>query len=184
MLNEAHFRGDMDCIFASFVCPIVKKTRVMVVRWLKTSHAYFKLNTDGSVFQGMAGGLLRDSTDVLIFAFDKEVGEVNVLTAESLSLLHDLTLCLEKGFSNLHAEMDSIALAHLVTSNALAKWPLCITFRQIRLALISLAANLNHVFCENNGSADSLAVLHLNSDHILSFSAGSSDISESSSHFR
>ena len=86
-----------------------------------------KLNTDVSVGhgQGAGRGLLRDQEGKIIFAFYKEFGEVDVLTAESLALLHGLQLCSMDFQGRLLVEVDLESLVSLVQSRGTSQWPLC-----------------------------------------------------------
>ena len=70
---------------------------------------HVKLNTDASVAVGKeaGGGILWDYYGELIFAFYKEFGDVDVLTDESLSLMHGLLLCQERDCNHLLVEVDS-----------------------------------------------------------------------------
>ena len=67
---------------------------------LLDSPGFYKWNTDASVREQVAsgGGVLRDSTGKVIFAFYKEFGEIEVLSAEASALLFGLQLCVDGGF--------------------------------------------------------------------------------------
>lgn len=80
---------------------------------------FLNLNTDASVVNGRAsgGGLVRDVDGKVIFAFYKEFGDVDVLTAEAMSLLHRLWLCYGKGLHGIYVESDSLSLVQLVESD-------------------------------------------------------------------
>lgn len=129
-----------------------------------------KLNTDASVRQGRAagGGLLRDHEGKLVFAFYKEFGEADVLMAETLSLYHGLRLCQERGVRSPQVEVDSAVLVGLISSDALARWPLCNLLCRLRYLIRSLGASISHIFREANSTADRLAGLQLSSDMFFS----------------
>lgn len=97
--------------------------RFQVVRWLKSTLPCVKLNTDACVAVGGAasGVLVRDSEGDLVFAFYKEFGEVDMLTAEALSLQVGLTHCQARGVQQLTVEVDNRSLVRLVSSDVLAK---------------------------------------------------------------
>ena len=95
--------------------------------------------------------MLQDHESKLIFAFYKEFGEVDVLTAESLALLHGLLFCNSGRVQRLLVEMD---LAGLVQY-----WLLCNSLRQIRGLLRSFNAIAKHIFREANTTADKLATM-------------------------
>ncbi|XP_027157989.1 uncharacterized protein LOC113759610 [Coffea eugenioides] len=105
------------------------------------------------------GGLLRDSDGRLIFAYYKEFRELDVLMAESSSLLHGLQLCRDLARGPLLVEVDSKSLVGLLNAGATSRWPLCNTLCRIRALLSSLSATVSHVFREANASADALAGL-------------------------
>ncbi|XP_071920627.1 uncharacterized protein [Coffea arabica] len=160
-LHRSHFTGDADCdLFRSVQAPPRRRTP-RAIAWVKPLPGVLKLNSDASVNQGRAsgGGLLRDSQGKLIFAFYKEFGEQDVLSAESLALLFGLNLCLQRGLRPSVVEVDSKALVQLVVSGAIAKWPLCNILRKIRSLLEGFSATVSHIFREANSSADRLAAV-------------------------
>ena len=110
------------------------------------------------------GVILRDHNGELIFTFYKEFGDVDVLIAESLSLMHGLLLCQDRDCNHLLMEMDYEVLVHMVCSGALAKWPLCNVLRWIRGLSQELAASVVYVYREANATTDKLAALQLNED--------------------
>ncbi|XP_071916306.1 uncharacterized protein [Coffea arabica] len=85
-------------------------------------------------------GLVRNHQGEVIFAFYKEFGDVDVLAAESLSLLFGLTLCVQSGMDGFAVEVDSAVLA---------------------------SVQISHVFREANGAADKLASLNLGSQRVF-----------------
>ena len=89
---------------------------------------------------------------------------MDVLLAESSSLLHGLQLCKELVMEPLLVEVDSKSLVGLINAGATSRWPLCNTLRQIRELLSSFSASVTHVFREANSSADKLAGLRLSSE--------------------
>ena len=103
-----------------------------------------KLNTYASQVnqQRSGGGLLRDHSGSFVFAFCKEFGDVDVLMAEALVLLHGLHICYERGFTTLVLKVDLEVLVHLVESQAGTKWALCIGLRRIRSLMNSLNSSL------------------------------------------
>ena len=84
--------------------------------WKRPPAHHVKLNTDASVSHNRAfgGGLLRDFAGRLIFVYYKEFGEMDVLLAESSSLLHGLQLCKELDMGPLLVEVDSKSLVSLI----------------------------------------------------------------------
>lgn len=141
----------------------------MAVSWDKPPPGSLKLNTDASVMQQVAAGgrLVRNHQEEVIFAFYQEFSDVDVLAAESLSLLFGLTLCVQRGMDGFAVEVDSAVLVRLIQSNSLAKWPLCNTLRHIRKIVAQASVQISHVFREANGAVDKLASLNLGSQRVF-----------------
>lgn len=131
------------------------------------------MNTDASVREQVAsgGGVLRDSTGKVIFAFYKEFGELEVLSAEASALLFGLQLCVDGGFRQVQVEVDSEVLVKLVLSQSLSKWPLCNTLIRICDLLGAIQAGLSHIFRQANAVVDCLASLSLPGQHVFSSSS-------------
>ncbi|XP_071909704.1 uncharacterized protein [Coffea arabica] len=160
-LHRSHFTGDADCELLRIIQAPPRRRTLRAIAWVKPPPGVLKFNSDASVNQGRAsgGGLLRDSQGKVIFAFYKEFGEQDVLSAESLALFFGLHLCSQRGLRPALVEVDSKALVQLVVSGAIAKWPLCNTLRKIRGLLEGFSASVSHIFREANSSADRLAAV-------------------------
>lgn len=81
VLSATHFRGDAEDLWAELAPRLIRRWHYVAVSWKCPPSPFFKLNTDVSVVQGRAsgGGILRDSSGRLVFAFYKEFGEKEVL---------------------------------------------------------------------------------------------------------
>ncbi|XP_071939796.1 uncharacterized protein [Coffea arabica] len=160
-LHRSHFTGDADCELLRLIKSPPRRRTPRAIAWVKPPLGVLKFNSDASVNQGRAsgGGLLRDYQGKVIFAFYKEFGEQDVLSAESLALLFGLQLCLQRGLRPSLVEVDFKALVQLVVSGAIAKWPLCNILRKIRCLLEGFSASVSHIFREANSSADRLAAV-------------------------
>nr|XP_027071960.1 uncharacterized protein LOC113696775 [Coffea arabica] len=143
----------------------------MTISWRRPPSQWLMLNTDASVSHGRAygGGLVCDSNGRLILAFYKEFGELDVLSAESSSLLYGLQRCSEGFTGRLLVQVDSENLVRLLKSSAIAKWPLCNTIRSIRALLLRFSASVQHIYREANSSADMLSKLRLPSELFCTF---------------
>ncbi|XP_027062835.1 uncharacterized protein [Coffea arabica] len=130
---------------------------------------FFELNLDASLVEctALGGGFLYDHNSKLVFAYFKKFGDVDVLVVEGLSLLHGLRLCKDKGYSLIHAQVDSQALVALVKSSHTAKWPLCNVLREIQFLLDILNVEVQHIVREANLAADRLAALRVGSDTLF-----------------
>ncbi|XP_027120510.1 uncharacterized protein [Coffea arabica] len=169
MLNRFQLEGDTDTYFARyFRIKPGKSLRPKAISWMKPPRGSIKLNTDASVTNGLAkgGGVIRDFEGKMLGAFYKEFGECEVVHAEGLALLTGLQWCVETGLSGILVEVDSLALARLVTSQSVGKWPLCSVLSQIRLLLGKVNGAISHIYHEANAVADSLAALSLESSWV------------------
>ncbi|XP_027156871.1 uncharacterized protein LOC113758040 [Coffea eugenioides] len=169
MLNRFQLEGDTDTYFAPyFRIKPGKSLRPKAISWMKPPRGSIKLNTDASVTNGLAkgGGVIRDFEGKMLGAFYKEFGECEVVHAEGLALLTGLQWCVETGLSGILVEVDSLALARLVTSQSVGKWPLCSVLSQIRLLLGKVNGAISHIYREANAVADSLAALSLESSWV------------------
>ncbi|XP_071909662.1 uncharacterized protein [Coffea arabica] len=90
--SAGHFRGAAKDPWVQLCIRIERRRYAHAVSWKRPPLHHVKLNTDTSVFLDRAhrDGLLRDSEGRLIFAYYKEFGEIDVLRAESASLLYGL----------------------------------------------------------------------------------------------
>nr|XP_027122655.1 uncharacterized protein LOC113739586 [Coffea arabica] len=127
VLLHEHCIGDLEHPWTPVADSRPKRLKVCAVAWSRPPLYKLKLNTNASVSGARAagGGLVRDHTGRLVFAFYKEFGEVDTLTVEALSLWHGLLHCRDRNLSDLLVEVDSEALVRLLQSGATAKWPLC-----------------------------------------------------------
>ncbi|XP_027102972.1 uncharacterized protein [Coffea arabica] len=107
-LLACYFRGDIRDPRVGLSTRPVKRKTAQAVSWKRPPMHHVKLNMDASVSHKRAyrGGLLRDSDGRLIFAYYKEFGELDVLMAESSSLLHGLQLCRDLARGPLLVEID------------------------------------------------------------------------------
>ncbi|XP_071918763.1 uncharacterized protein [Coffea arabica] len=168
VLTTAHFRGDSDDPWRALATRRRSKIRFLAIAWRRPPLHCVKLNTDASICdgQGAGGGLLRDHESKIIFAFYNEFGEVDVLTAECLALLHGLRMCSVAFRERLLVEVNSNSLALLVSSRGSSQWPLCNFVRQIRHLVLSFSAAVRHTFREGNSAADRLAGSKLGRDWV------------------
>ena len=61
-----------------------------------------------------------------------------------------LRKCELKGLRGIATKLDSLVLVHLTRFDALSKWSLCSTLRDIRRMLDELQAEMTHVLWEAN----------------------------------
>ena len=58
-------------------------------------------------------------------------------------------------------QVDSESLVRLLTSGAIAKWPLCNRIRKIQTLFLFFSASIEHIFREANSSTNMLSKLRL-----------------------
>ncbi|KAF6143066.1 hypothetical protein GIB67_041134 [Kingdonia uniflora] len=91
---------------------LVRKT--IVVRWCKPPVGFFKLNTNGSIADNLcgAGGIVRNSRGVMVFAFSAALVPGTNTTAELYVLLLGLQHCQHNIWFPLLVEVDSEVVAN------------------------------------------------------------------------
>lgn len=94
------------------------RRRSILVRWSPPPHGYFKLNTDGSRYnvswKASAGGIIRNWGRDWVRGFFVNIGKASSFVAELWGLREGLRLCHTLGIRNLHAEMDSATIVHML----------------------------------------------------------------------
>nr|XP_027060764.1 uncharacterized protein LOC113687334 [Coffea arabica] len=172
-LRRKDFQGDADCEWATFGMDNRRQVIPRAVTWALPPTSSVKLNTDASVTEGLAtgGGLVRTSDGDLVFAFYKEFGECDVLTAEALALLEGLRLCYARHIMHFVAEVDSSVLVRMVSSCGPARWPLVNTLRHIQWLSGQMGVSVAHIYREANTVADALACSRPQQDGVFTVRA-------------
>ncbi|KAL0919645.1 hypothetical protein M5K25_011756 [Dendrobium thyrsiflorum] len=133
-----------------------------IVKWLKPSPPFFKLNSDGSVGNSSAGfgGIVRNCLGNVVFAYAGSANTSNVLTAELLGLLYGLISCSERGFLNINIEVDANSLIQIFNRRDFMGNPCNFyTIRRINQLLPSFNYTFSHIYREGNACADFFAKL-------------------------
>ena len=101
MLSTISYVGDSDCSWARFARTRYLKTQIDLVSWRRPSRGWLKLNSDASVVHGRASGgeVLRDHVGKAFFTYYKVFRELDVLSAEAMSLLEGLSYVLIRGIT-------------------------------------------------------------------------------------
>ena len=93
------------------------------------------LNTDGcskgNPGTGGGGGVLRDSSGRLLFAFSAYLGEITSLHAQTSALLIGLRECAQRGFDNVVIQLDSLVLVMVLQKTFQRRWHIRKEVRQI-----------------------------------------------------
>ena len=102
-----------------------KKTRMVLVKWVKPSLGWFKLNTDGSSIQHrrLVGGrrVIWDAFKNRVVGFSTAMDFTTSVMAE-LSALHDrLVMAKKLRVAKIVVELDAKVVVNLVTNSSKAK---------------------------------------------------------------
>jgi len=137
------------------------KSRFIAVAWEKPELGWFKLNTDGSSLENPgisgAGGLTRDHTGNLIFAFSEYIGIGSNNKAELLGVLIGLRKCKAMGLHNIVVKLDSSLLVTWFEKGSCRVWYLEDFWEEIVFLLSGLNTRIKHVLREGNQAADWLS---------------------------
>lgn len=121
-----------------------------------------KLNTDGSSRgnpgPASGGGILRDSSGSVIFAFSEYFDIKTNLQAEALALLLGLSICHQLNLNNITVECDSAPLIQMSLGKASVPWKLKVIFKKIARYKFRTKEFL-HCYRQANTVADALANL-------------------------
>nr|XP_027127722.1 uncharacterized protein LOC113743823 [Coffea arabica] len=166
LLKVEYFKGDTDCAWVHYGKVKEKLVQLRAFSWVKPLGQAVNLNTNASVVSGraMGGGVVRSTKGDLVFAFYKEFGEQDILSAEALALQEGLRSCQDNNLLGFVVEVDSSTLVSVVSSKMPSRWPLCNIIRHIQFLVANLGVSLVHTFREANAVADALASLNLRSD--------------------
>ncbi|CAA6655179.1 unnamed protein product [Spirodela intermedia] len=99
------------------IIPTLTWTTVRSVRWTPPRAGQWKLNVDGAS-QGNpgssgGGGILRDSTGCILFAFSNFYNMQTNTVAEAMAIRDGLFLCEEQNITNIVLESDSKCSGHV-----------------------------------------------------------------------
>ncbi|KAL0912108.1 hypothetical protein M5K25_018058 [Dendrobium thyrsiflorum] len=146
---------------------------VKMVRWIKPSLPFVKLNTDGSVgsnFSG-AGGIIRNEKGSLLAAFASPLNVNNVITAELLGLAEGLDLCNKLGFNFVEIEVDAEWLIQIFVKGVDGSPQNFYVIRKIKHQLAALNYSMSHIYREANACADWLAKYGCHLDSLIVFNS-------------
>ncbi|KAH0695796.1 hypothetical protein KY289_013278 [Solanum tuberosum] len=136
--------------------------RIWQISWRKPPQNILKLNTDGSALNNPGkiggGGILRDHTGELVYAFTIPLGSGSNNQAETLAASHRIEWCLQHGYKKILLEVDSELLMKWLQLTAKPLWQL----QQSIQELINRTRQLDffscqHTFREANSTAGLLS---------------------------
>ncbi|XP_042964656.1 uncharacterized protein LOC122298876 [Carya illinoinensis] len=151
----------------------VKRKNFLLVKWMKPSPGWFKLNVDGSSLGNPghmgAGGVIRDAKGNLIWAFAKELGYGLNNEAELSALYYGLLFCKDLDIGRVEIELDSLLVVHWLQKGRCGIWYLEDYWEKIQVMVETLEVKIQHVYREGNAGADFLARLASNQKNGMNF---------------
>ncbi|PKU84839.1 Putative ribonuclease H protein [Dendrobium catenatum] len=147
----------------------------ILVRWIKPSSGYYKLNTDGafSNLKAGVGGIIRDCRGNTIMAFAGPSVIRTACLAEILALKYGLNLCNTLGITNVWIELDAQTIIHYISGKGSANPLYLYIIREIKCLLYSFNFVLSHIHREGNAAVDFLADLGGNLNEFMEFTSTS-----------
>ncbi|KAL0912822.1 hypothetical protein M5K25_016231 [Dendrobium thyrsiflorum] len=183
-INHVFINGDIafknfhKCLFLAHEFGIshhnvASNTMVKLVRWIKPSLPFVKLNTDGSVGTNVsgAGGIIRNEKGTLLAAFASPLNVCNVTTAELLGLVKGLDLCNRMGFNFVWIEVDANWLIHIFEKGEEGSPQNFYVIRKIKQHLATITYSMSHIYREVNSCADWFAKYGCQLDSLIEFNS-------------
>ncbi|XP_071939931.1 uncharacterized protein [Coffea arabica] len=137
-----------------------------LVRWQAAGRGLVLLNTDGcskgNPGASGGGGVLRDSNGQVLVGYSAYLGVNTSLRADALALLPGLRLCVQKGYTQVRVQSDSLVLVGILQWRFQCSWHIRREVTQIWL-IADDPGLFSHSFREAKKVADILAnvgILH------------------------
>ncbi|KAF7827309.1 putative reverse transcriptase [Senna tora] len=131
------------------------------IKWCPPDEDWIKFNSDGSCasnWMSNCGGVLRDHYGNWISGYSKKLGKGDVLHAEAWGAVLGLHISKEKGFKNVHLEVDSLILVKLITKGGPDSQPLNPLISKINSIKVNFSNfKVAHVYREANRLAHVMA---------------------------
>ncbi|XP_060203024.1 uncharacterized protein LOC132631467 [Lycium barbarum] len=154
------------------VMGLIPKIECIVVKWLKLSENWVKINTDGSKdANGRAeiGGNCRDHRGIIIMAFARTVGMDTSNMAEAKAALNGLEWCYRNGHSNVILECDSKIVVEMIKGNYHIPWQMKNIITHIQNISSTITCEVRHCYREANQVADALAKWSITNENLNIF---------------
>ena len=147
----------LDSFAVSPRCRRVKE--IILVLWKTPTAPWLKVNTDGSVINGLAacGGLFRDNLGTFRGAFYCNVGAQSVSYAEVHDIISAIEFAARNGWRNIWLESDSTSALFFFSNSTLV--PILLRNRWHNARNLGIQTVSSHIFREGNCCADKLANL-------------------------
>ncbi|KAH0698186.1 hypothetical protein KY290_014401 [Solanum tuberosum] len=142
---------NVDPNWDSIVCLMKSKinaTNIIQVKWLKPSISFVKINSDGSCKDGYCGGggVIRDHSGSLVFAYPLNLGQGTSNWAEAKALLYGVQWCISNGHEFILAESDSRLLVDCVNNSSVTPWRILEEVNELKNHMETTGFILNHCF--------------------------------------
>ncbi|KAL0289915.1 UNVERIFIED_CONTAM: putative ribonuclease H protein [Sesamum radiatum] len=158
IMNLEHVKGDLFTINSLHIHILQKEQRQKAIT---VQEEWYKLNMDGASkgnpgISG-AGGILRDQSGKVIFAFQEPLGNATNTQAELSAIHRGLQICFSRGLHKIWIETDATTIIKLISAPQRGAWNLQATLQNIRKILSQMEHKLSHIVREGNQVADFLA---------------------------
>lgn len=131
-----------------------------LVSWIPPATGHVKLNTDGSVLNGVGGTgmLLRDHTGAIIFSSCRHLFSCDdILEAEILAIREGLMLALQWSSLPIYIESDSLEAVNMVKSGDTNRSKYAFLIREIKDSMSERSSCITHIHRSCNNSSHVLA---------------------------
>lgn len=132
---------------------------IRCIKWIKPIK--YKLNTDGcskgNPGKAGGGGILRNERGHLITAYAEYFGECSNNMSEAKAILFGIEWCLDKGFTNILVESDSMLIINMINGKAKTPWQIKHIIEDIHSLKVQGTFSFQHCYREVNMIADYLA---------------------------
>ncbi|PKU62326.1 Putative ribonuclease H protein [Dendrobium catenatum] len=173
LINSKQFRG-FKFVAKYLNANIFEELHVSTFKyviWKKPDIHFIKINTDGSVREGLygCGGILRNDKGNLVLAFATPLNKCSVLVAELKAIYEALKICLSLGILKVWLEIDALIAIKEISVEKKGNFETFYIIKDIKRMLSHLDYKISHIWREGNSAADFLAKTGSNLDHFTLF---------------
>ncbi|XP_077225823.1 uncharacterized protein LOC143859035 [Tasmannia lanceolata] len=155
------------------VCFSSERANIIVHSWEPPPNGMLKLNFDGACFgnPGLAGvgGLCREDSGKVLWAFCGPIGECNVTEAEVKAAFQGLKTIRRDSLKNLIIEGHSLNVIRWLKGGVVPPWRFLALFDEMEEIIADSNIELNHVWRSANEKEDLLARRGVGSDFLRWF---------------
>ncbi|OIT00190.1 PREDICTED: uncharacterized protein LOC109228743 [Nicotiana attenuata] len=145
----------------------LNETFFSIVKWIRSSALFVKLNSDSSCIRGKcgAGGVVRDNNGKFIIACAIPLGQGTSNWAEACAMLFGINWFIQKGTPLIIGETYSILIHSCISGTWATLWRISDKINELKMLEDSHDIVTHHCFREANKVADKLAALcHINEE--------------------